>query len=304
MIPKAHTDINQHDWVGRLLPKKLVPYARLMRLDRPIGTWLLLWPCWWAVALASPDILTEWWYLALFAIGALVMRGAGCVLNDIYDRKLDQKVERTRGRPLASGALSLGQAFAFLVVLLAIGLLILLNFNQMTIFVGALSLVLVSIYPLAKRVTWWPQLVLGFTFNWGALVGWTAIRGQLDMPSLLLYVGGIFWTLGYDTIYAHQDKKDDELVGIKSLALRLGDQSPWWLSFFYAIAWLLFCAAGLVSGLGAVFLMLMLLPAAHLVWQLKSWHMNDAANCLARFRSNRDFGFLVFVAIAVGRMVG
>ncbi len=233
LTPSFHTDIAKGDWVDRFLPSKARPYARLMRLDRPIGTWLLLWPCWWSVALAGIEGWREIGFMILFAVGAIIMRGAGCVVNDLYDRDIDVKVERTLTRPLASGEISKEGAISLLILLLCAGLAVLLQFNQLPRWIGASSLVLVFTYPLAKRVTWWPQFVLGLTFNWGALLGWTAVRGEIGGPALLLYAAGVFWTLGYDTIYAHQDKKDDVLIGIKSLALYLGDRSRFWIGAFY-----------------------------------------------------------------------
>ncbi len=304
-MPNApfHTDIRLGDWIDRLLPAPVRPYARLMRLDRPIGTWLLLWPCLWSAALAADGVWPNLWHMALFALGALVMRGAGCVVNDLYDRDIDPKVERTALRPLASGAVKPWQAGAFLLLLLLVGLAILLQFNALTIWIGAASLLLVFTYPLAKRFTYWPQLILGLTFNWGALLGWTSARGELAFAPLLLYAAGIFWTLGYDTIYAHQDKRDDALIGIKSLALYLGDRSRLWITGFYTAFLILLAAAGAAAGQGVVFYAALALPAAHAFWQLKTWRMDDPANCLARFRSNRDFGFLVFIAMGIGKIL-
>lgn len=300
LIPGLHTDIPSGDWIDRRLPPSLRPYARLMRLDRPIGTWLLLWPCLWSVALASLSGWPNIWFMLLFSVGAVVMRGAGCVINDIYDRDIDGKVERTSLRPLVSGQVSLQQALILLIFLLLIGLVILLQFNALTFWFGVSSLILVFTYPLAKRVTWWPQLVLGLTFNWGALMGWTAMRDTLGLPALLLYVGGIFWTLGYDTIYAHQDKRDDALIGIKSLALRLGDQSPFWIAGFYTACVSFLTWAGMAVGMGPVFYVFMFLAALHACWQLGTWDRDAPANCLRRFRSNRDFGLIVFMGFLLG----
>ena len=213
------------------------PYALLMRLDRPIGWWLLLLPGWWAIVLASGGVMNmnikSWALMAAFLIGAVVMRGAGCVVNDIWDRDLDKMVERTRERPLASGAVSVKQAAAFLSLLLMIGAAILLSMNMLTIMLGLLSLPLIALYPAMKRITYWPQLFLGLTFNFGALMGWAAVTGELSAAPLFLYLGGIFWTIGYDTIYAHQDKEDDALAGIKSTALKFGNRSKLWVSGFY-----------------------------------------------------------------------
>jgi len=297
----THSDITSGDWIDRRLPSAVRPYARLMRLDRPIGTWLLLCPCWWGAAL-SAETIPNIWHLLLFALGAIIMRGAGCAINDIYDRDLDGLVERTRTRPLASGEIPLWKAFLFIGLLLLLGLVILLMFNSFTFWLGVASLLLVFTYPLAKRVTWWPQLVLGLAFNWGALMGWSAQRGSLDLPCLFLYLGGIFWTLGYDTIYAHQDKRDDALIGIKSLALYLGDRSRLWIAGFYAISLTLITIAGFAAHVGIVFYYILPAAIAHATWQLATWSSDDPANCLVRFRSNRDFGLIVFAALVLGKM--
>lgn len=297
-----HTDIRSGDWVDRYLPDALRPYARLARLDRPIGTWLLLLPCWWGLALASEG-LPDARLLALFVIGALVMRGAGCVINDMWDRHLDKLVERTRIRPLASGALSFAQAAVFLFLLLAIGLLVLLQLSPATIWLGLLSVPLFVLYPLAKRVTWWPQFVLGLTFNWGALLGFLEGRGQIGLTALLLYAGGVFWTLAYDTIYATQDRADDEKSGIKSLALHLGDKVRFWIAGFFDAAMILLFVAGWRMGLGWGFYALMALAYGHALWQLLGWRQDDPASALERFRSNRDFGLIVFVALVAGKFI-
>src|SRR5271155_5388705 len=226
------SDIHQGDWVERRVPVRLRPYARLARLDRPIGTWLLLFPGWWGIALASrrwPDPLL----LLLFAIGAVAMRGAGCTLNDIADRDYDGQVARTRLRPLPSGAVSVRQAVIFLLLQLMIGAAVLFSLNRITILLGAAVLGLIGTYPFMKRITYWPQVFLGLNFNWGALMGWTAVTGALGWPPLLLYIGGVFWTLGYDTIYAHQDKEDDIRIGVKSSAIALGEHTRPWLFAFY-----------------------------------------------------------------------
>lgn len=300
--PKTFSDIKPDHWIMFYIPERVRPYARLMRLDRPIGTWLLLLPCWWSVALASVGLPNPW-LIFFFGIGAVVMRGAGCIINDIYDRRLDQKVERTRIRPLASGEIKLWQAAIFLGLLFAIGFIILLQFNRFAALVGALSLILVAIYPLMKRITWWPQLFLGFTFNWGALMGWAAVRGRIDAPALILYAAGIFWTLGYDTIYAHQDKRDDELVGIKSSARLLGAQSWPWVAFFYitAIAFLAYSAKA--AHLSLWFYFVLIAAVAFMAAQLALWKMDDPENCLIRFRANRDFGLIVLAGIILGRLL-
>ena len=295
------TDIPQTGIVA-MLPEPARPYARLMRLDRPIGTWLLLLPCWWGIALSS-RVLPNLGLMILFGVGAVVMRGAGCVVNDIYDRKLDQQVERTSLRPLACGEVALWQALLLLVVLLALGLGILMLLNRPTIIVGALSLLLVFTYPLMKRVTWWPQLFLGFTFNWGVLMGGCAVAGLIGFPNILAYIAGIFWTLGYDTIYAHQDMRDDAEVGIKSTALLFGDTSPRWVVLFYALALLFLALAGWAAGLSAAYQWGLLAAACFAAVQLVLWKSQDPENCLRRFKSNRDFGLIVLAAIVLGKIL-
>ena len=287
----------QLGWVERL-PARLRPYAVLARWDRPIGSWLLLLPCWWGVALspAWPDPRL----LALFALGAVTMRGAGCVINDLVDRDLDARVERTRQRPLASGRLGVRQALAFLALQLLVGLLVLLSFDGFTIVLALAVMPLVLVYPLMKRITWWPQACLGLTFNWGALVGWSAVTGGLALPALALYAAGFFWTLGYDTIYAHQDKADDALVGIRSSARRLGDATVPWLWAFYGITLALLALAAALNGASLLFYPALIPAALHLAWQIRTLDIDDPASCLRRFRSNRELGLLVFAAILAG----
>ncbi len=295
-------DIREDGLVARLLPAALWPYASLMRLDRAIGTWLLLLPGWWSLAMAA----VTWWdmrFFALFGLGAIVMRGAGCTWNDITDREFDAKVARTATRPLPSGAVSLRAALVFLFLQLLAGLAILLSFNSFAIAVGAASLALVFAYPLMKRVTNWPQFVLGLTFNWGALLGWAAVRGDLTWAPLLLYAAGIFWTLGYDTIYAHQDKEDDALIGVKSSALALGARTRPWLYAFYAAAIALMAAAGAALGAGWVYYAGLAAAAGHLMWQAATVDIDDATDCLAKFRSNRIFGWILLAAIVLDRLV-
>jgi 4-hydroxybenzoate polyprenyltransferase len=289
----------QLTWLDRL-PAGLQPFAVLARWDRPIGTWLLLWPCWWGLALAPgwPDLRL----LALFGLGAIAMRGAGCVVNDLADRDLDAKVERTRHRPLASGRLSVAQALTFLVLQLLVGLAILLSFNHFTVLLGLASIPLVIVYPFMKRITWWPQAVLGLTFNWGALVGWSAVTGGLAAPALVLYAAGFFWTLGYDTIYAHQDKVDDALIGVKSSARRLGARTVPWLWLFYGTALALIGAAGWLVAMGPGFYLMLVLAGGHLAWQVRTIDLDDPMSCLRRFRSNRELGLLVFAALLAGKV--
>ena len=302
----AASDIPKGGWVDRLLPAPARPYARLARLDRPIGTWLLLFPCWWSIAFASPQPLSRGSLVlfALFGIGALVMRGAGCTFNDICDRDFDAQVARTRDRPLPSGQITVRGAVVFLAVLLAAGLCILLALNPFAIAVGVASLVLVFTYPLSKRVTYWPQFVLGLAFNWGALLGWAAVRGEIGLAPVLLYVAGIFWTLGYDTIYAHQDRRDDATAGVKSTARRLGLGSKPWLFAFYSIAAALFAATGIVAGLGWIFFGGLALATIQLVWQVADVDLDAPKDCLAKFRSNRLVGWLILAAAVAAQLAG
>ncbi|RMF11709.1 MAG: 4-hydroxybenzoate octaprenyltransferase [Alphaproteobacteria bacterium] len=280
-------------------PAWLRPYLRLARADRPIGAWLLLWPCWWSLALANPrtSFLP---YFVLFFIGAFVMRAAGCVFNDIVDRDIDAGVERTRARPLASGRVSLPMAIVFLGLLLLVGLVILVQFNSLTIMLGVASLGLVAIYPFMKRITYWPQAVLGLTFNWGALMGWAAATGSLAPPAIALYIAGFFWTMGYDTIYAHQDKEDDVLMGVKSLALKLGEGSKAWIAAFYGLSIVFLGLAGALANLGPLFYVVLAFAAAHLIYQIIRVDIDDPDTCLEVFRSNRIFGWIVFAAIVFG----
>lgn len=286
----SHTDITIPKWLEPFSIKARA-YAHLMRLDRPIGTWLLLLPGWWAIALADPRRVD---LFILFGIGAIIMRGAGCIINDLWDYKMDAMVERTQGRPLVTGAVSRREAFILMGVLMAIGFLILITMPPMAIGIGVLSLAFVVTYPLMKRFTWWPQLFLGFTFNFGALLGWAAATGTLSWSAVILYAAGIFWTLGYDTIYAHQDKEDDALVGIKSTARLFGTNSLYWVTVFYCIFIALLAAA-----LPWPALLMVFIPALHFAWQIKSWDMDDPANSLRLFKSNRDAGLLVLLIIFV-----
>ncbi len=302
----APADAAPGNWVDRWAPAPARPYLRLARADRPIGVWLLLWPCWWSSALASLSQgadLPNLGHLALFAVGAMVMRAAGCTYNDIVDRDIDARVARTRGRPIPSGAVSVAQAAAFMVALSLVGLLVLLQFNRFTIGLGIASLAPIAIYPFMKRITHWPQLVLGLTFNWGALMGWAAIKGSLDAPALLLYAGAVAWTVGYDTIYAHQDREDDALLGLKSTALRFGAASDKWVAAFYALAWSGIFAAGWMAGGRVVFATAMALAAMHMAWQVATLDTDDPDNCLARFRANRDLGAIVFAGLVLDMAV-
>ncbi|MDA5193343.1 4-hydroxybenzoate octaprenyltransferase [Govanella unica] len=288
-------------WVDHGAPSWMRPYLRLARADRPIGAWLLLWPCFWALTLARPE-WRQWGLYILFFIGAFVMRGAGCVFNDIVDRDFDRRVERTRNRPLASGAVNLVQALAFMGLLLFVGLLVLLMLNPFSVWLGAGSLVIVAIYPFMKRFTDWPQLVLGFAFNWGALLGWAAVTGSLSAPAVALYLGGILWTLGYDTIYAHQDKDDDALIGVRSTARRFGGRTKLWLVGFYSGMLALLALAGYLANLHWVFYVVGALVAVQLYAQIIRVDIDDPDICLKVFRSNHLTGALVFLAIALAHI--
>jgi 4-hydroxybenzoate polyprenyltransferase len=285
------------NWVDRRAPVWSRPYLRLARLDRPIGSWLLLMPCWWSVALAAMaggERLPNFWHLALFFVGAFAMRGAGCTWNDIVDRDLDRRVERTRSRPIPSGQVTVAQAGLFLVVQALIGLLVLLQFNGFAIAAGIASLAVVAIYPFMKRITYWPQIVLGLAFSWGALMGWAAAFGRLDPPALALYAGSIAWVIGYDTVYAHQDREDDALIGIKSTALLFGERTKPMLGVFYGLATALIGLAGALAGAGALFGLGLVGFAAHLAWQIARLDIGDPELCLRIFKSDRDAGLVLF----------
>jgi 4-hydroxybenzoate polyprenyltransferase len=280
----------------------IAPYLRLARADRPIGFLLLALPCFWSVALAARSIDEPYpdpWLLILFAVGAIVMRAAGCTYNDLIDREIDAQVARTRSRPLPSGQVSPRAAMLFMLGLSLIGFVVLLNFNGTTIWLGLGVLPIVALYPFVKRFSHWPQAVLGLAFNWGALLGWTAVLGRLDWAAIVLYAGAVLWTVGYDTIYAHQDREDDGLIGVKSTALKFGRATRPWLAALYGVAWLCITVAGLMAHAGTAFLLGMLAAAAQLSWQVATLDIDDPENCLARFRSNATFGLIVFGAIVL-----
>jgi len=292
------------NWVDSLAPAWTRPYLRLARLDRPIGSWLLLLPCWWSAGLAAVAAHQQvnLWHVVLFFVGAFAMRGAGCSWNDIVDRDLDAMVERTRSRPIPSGQVSVAGAFTFLVLQALVGLAVLLQFNGFTILTGFASLAVVVVYPFMKRVTYWPQIALGFAFSWGALMGWPAVFGRLDWPALLLYAGSIAWVIGYDTIYAHQDREDDALIGVKSTALLFGERTKPMLAVSYTLAVLLIATAGWSVGAGVVFSLGLLAFAVHLAWQIRRLDIADPANCLVVFKSNRDAGLILFGALVIEAM--
>ena len=296
-----HTDIVTTGWVARL-PRGWVPFALLARFDRPIGAWLLFLPGLWAILLAGQPLWPSLRLIALFLVGAVLMRGAGCVVNDMWDRDMDRRVTRTAGRPLASGSVRVRGAAAFLAVLLAASLLILLQLNPAAQILGVCSLVMVALYPAAKRVTWWPQLMLGFTFGWGAPMGYAAATGRIDATAGLLYAAAIMWILGYDTVYAHQDREDDALIGVRSTARLFGRHSQRFLIACYGTAVALLSAAGAQAGLSMWFLAGLLLPAALLARQVATLDIDDPARCLRLFKANREVGLAVGLAILLGRL--
>ncbi len=297
-------------WVYRTLPRGLWPYAQLARWDRPIGWWLLMWPCWWSAAMAASahaqpgatllSVLPSPWHLFLFMAGAIAMRGAGCTYNDIVDRNIDDKVTRTRSRPLPSGKVSVRQAVAFLVAQALVGLLVLLQFNWFAVIVGIASLATVAIYPFMKRVTNWPQLFLGLAFSWGALMGWAAQFGSLELAPLLLYFGSILWVIGYDTLYAHQDKEDDALVGVRSTARLFGNRTREWLIALYGGALLFFMVAFANAAVPMPALAGLLAAGAHMWRQIRVLDIDDADQCLQLFKSNSVVGWLIFLGLLGG----
>jgi 4-hydroxybenzoate polyprenyltransferase len=293
------------NWVDNLAPSYTRPYLRLARLDRPIGSWLLLMPCWWSVGLAGmhEDRLPNLWHIVLFFIGAFAMRGAGCTWNDLVDRDLDGRVERTRSRPIPSGQVTVTQATMFMVAQALVGFLVLIQFNRFTVITGIASLLVVVVYPFMKRITYWPQIFLGLAFSWGALMGWPAAFGRLDWPAIVLYAGSIAWVIGYDTIYAHQDRDDDLLIGIKSTALLFGERTPAMLAIFYAGAIVLIAAAGFMAGGGIIFTIGIVAFATHLAWQVSRLDIGDSAHCLTLFKSNRDAGLILFATMLVDAAV-
>lgn len=304
-------DAPSNNWVYRVLPRALWPYAQLARWDRPIGWQLLLWPCLWSAALASATAASLGsfsagrflFHVILFTVGAIAMRGAGCTYNDIVDHDIDMEVARTRSRPLPSGRVTRFQAKAFVVLQALVGLLVLLQFNGFTIFLGILSLALVAIYPFAKRFTDWPQFFLGLAFSWGAIMGWSAEFGALALAPILLYAAAIAWTIGYDTIYAYQDREDDELIGVRSTARRFGDNPGPWLIGLYGFAVLLMLLAFVAAGAGFFAYAALLVAAVMLGYQILVLNIHDPLQCLALFKFNSVVGLIVFAGLVLTLLV-
>jgi len=299
-------DAKQGNWVDTKAPLWLQPYLRLARIDRPIGWWLLVLPCWWSTVMAAdvagkayPDLSL----MALFFIGSVAMRGAGSTYNDIADRELDRKVERTRNRPVASGAVSVSRALLFCGLQCLVGLVVLLSLNGFSIVLGLCSILPVLAYPFMKRITSWPQAVLGLAFSWGALMGWASVFGSLDVPALCLYGAAIFWTMGYDTIYAIQDIEDDVLAGIRSTALLFGKATPIAVGGFYGVTITLLAAAIWTANLGGLAYLGVLFFAFHHIWQVKCLDIVDGRGALRLFRSNRDAGLILLVGLALDAAV-
>ncbi len=295
----THTDIDADGWIARA-PAAWRPYLLLARVDRPIGTWLLFLPGLWGILLAAPPWVEATRLILLFALGSLVMRAAGCVVNDLWDRDIDRTVVRTAGRPLASGALRTRHALVFLAGLLALGLAVLLQLNPLAQALGVASLALVALYPLAKRITWWPQLALGFTFGFGAPMGYVAAGGQIDKAWAAIYAAAILWDLGFDTIYAHQDREDDVFTGIKSTARLFGEQTASFLTVCYGATILLLALAGYLAEFSPLFYPALILPAGLLARQVMTLDIHDPAHCLRLFRANREVGLAVGLALLIG----
>jgi 4-hydroxybenzoate polyprenyltransferase len=295
----AVADAQRGNWVDSYLPEALKPYARLARLDRPIGFWLLFWPCGFSLAMAAvktPALGFDWRALVLCFVGAVVMRGAGCTFNDIVDRDIDEKVDRTRSRPIPAGQVSVRNAVIFMVLQAVIGLIVLLQFNWFTVAIGVASLALVAIYPFMKRITWWPQFFLGLAFSWGALVGWASQTAVIGWPAGCLYMGCILWVIGYDTIYAMQDVEDDALVGVKSTARLFGERAREVVAAFYVLAIAAWVMAAALIGAGWIFYVALIAPIAILVWQISTLDQKSPANALARFKANHWVGLALTLA--------
>ncbi|MBB3161212.1 4-hydroxybenzoate octaprenyltransferase [Rhizobium laguerreae] len=301
------SDAPSDNWVYRILPPWLWPYAQLARWDRPIGWQLLMWPCFWSATLAANAAIGEGIYsgsllvshLFLYFIGAVAMRGAGCTYNDLVDHEIDMEVARTRSRPLPSGRVTRAHAKIFIGLQALVGLIVLLQFNWLNVFLGVLSLGIVAFYPYAKRFTDWPQFYLGLAFSWGALMGWAGIMGGLSFAAILLYAASVAWTIGYDTIYAHQDKEDDELIGVRSTARLFGDRTRLWLIGLYGLTLLLMFIAFALAGANLIAFLALLGAAGMFAWQIVRLDINDPDQCLALFKSNNRVGLIIFFGLFV-----
>ncbi|MGO7120259.1 4-hydroxybenzoate octaprenyltransferase [Rhizobium johnstonii] len=301
------SDAPSDNWVYRILPPWLWPYAQLARWDRPIGWQLLMWPCFWSATLAANAAIGQGLYsgsllvshLFLYFIGAVAMRGAGCTYNDLVDHKIDMEVARTRSRPLPSGRVTRAHAKIFIGLQALVGLLVLLQFNWLNVFLGVLSLGIVAFYPFAKRFTDWPQFYLGLAFSWGALMGWAGILGGLSFAAILLYAASVAWTIGYDTIYAHQDKEDDELIGVRSTARLFGDRTRQWLIGLYGLTLVLMFIAFALAGANLIAFLALLGAAGMFAWQIVRLDINDADQCLALFKSNNRVGLIIFFGLFI-----
>lgn len=298
-------DAPSNNWVYRVLPRSLWPYAQLARWDRPIGWQLLMWPCLWSAALAANVARASaaysasefLWHLLLFIVGSIAMRGAGCTYNDLVDHEIDKAVARTRSRPLPSGRVTRGQAKLFIVLQALVGLVVLLQFNLFSVGLGIASLAIVAVYPFAKRFTDWPQFFLGLAFSWGALMGWSAQFGNVSLAALALYVAAVAWTIGYDTIYAHQDKEDDALIGVRSTARLFGDRTRPWLVALYGLTVFLIGVSYALAGVGILAYVGLVLAAALLLWQIVTIDIDDPDQCLALFKFNNIVGLVVFLGL-------
>jgi 4-hydroxybenzoate polyprenyltransferase len=305
-------DAPSDNWVYRILPPWLWPYAQLARWDRPIGWQLLMWPCFWSVALAANVAAGQGlfsgsqtlFHLFLYFIGAVAMRGAGCTYNDLVDHRIDMEVARTRSRPLPSGRVTRTQAKIFMVLQALAGLLVLLQFNWFAVILGVLSLAIVALYPFAKRFTDWPQFFLGLAFSWGALMGWAGIFGGLSFAAIALYLSSVAWTIGYDTIYAHQDKEDDELIGVRSTARLFGDRTRQWLIGLYGATLVLMLLAFVFAGVGFAAYLGLLIATGMFARQIARLDINDATQCLALFKSNDRVGLIIFAGLFVSLLFG
>ena len=304
-------DAPSDNWVYRVLPRPIWPYAQLARWDRPIGWQLLMWPCFWSAALAANAAINLGsfslgqfiWHLILFFVGAVAMRGAGCTYNDLVDHEIDMQVERTRSRPLPSGRATRFGAKVFIILQALVGLLVLLQFNVFSILLGILSLAVVAIYPFAKRFTDWPQFFLGLAFSWGALMGWAAVFGSLSWAALWLYIAAVAWTIGYDTIYAHQDKEDDELVGVRSTARLFGDDTKAWLVGLYGLMMVFLLLAYLAAGVGLLAYLGLAVAAFMLARQIVVLDIENGEQCRALFLSNHPVGIVLFAGLALSLLL-